>query len=244
MGLGPAGPAWLPPEARAVLAAFDRVTGLHLLGDIQLFVSGFEGMYEGFAERAKRADALLRADATAIVVVTTAETGRIAQAREFMESLGRAGLRVSAVVVNRAMVDIPSAAELERVAGRRAGAMTLDVADLARGHAGVAEAWLTLREDGHAVELVVRDRGRGFSGEDGQRNVGIGLIGIEERARLAGGEASRTRVEGSRQTATHRVRRDALYILWRGSSASRRPSPMKLMARTMRKIVRPGKIAQ
>jgi anion-transporting ArsA/GET3 family ATPase len=99
--------------ARAVLAAFDRATGLHLLGDIQSFVSGFEGMYEGFAERAKRADALLRADATAIVVVTTAETGRIAQAREFMEALGRAGLRTSAVIVNRAMADIPSAAELK-----------------------------------------------------------------------------------------------------------------------------------
>jgi anion-transporting ArsA/GET3 family ATPase len=99
--------------ARAVLAAFDRVTGLHLLGDIQSFVSGFEGMYEGFAERAKRADALLRAGNCAIVVVTTAETGRIAQALEFMAALGRTGLRTSAVIVNRAMAAIPSAAELD-----------------------------------------------------------------------------------------------------------------------------------
>jgi len=54
--------------ARAVLAAFDRVTGLNLLADVQAFVSGFEGMYEGFAERAKRADAILRAGDTALVV--------------------------------------------------------------------------------------------------------------------------------------------------------------------------------
>jgi anion-transporting ArsA/GET3 family ATPase len=99
--------------ARAVLAAFDRVTRLHLLGDVQSFVAGFEGMYDGFMERARRADALVRADTTAIVVVTTAETGRIAQAREFMEALAHKGLKVSAVVINRVMADLPGAAELD-----------------------------------------------------------------------------------------------------------------------------------
>jgi anion-transporting ArsA/GET3 family ATPase len=100
--------------ARAVLAAFDRVTRLHLLGDVQSFVAGFEGMYEGFRERARRADALLREDTTAIVIVTTAEAERIAQAREFIEALAHKGLRVSAVVINRAMGKLPAAAELER----------------------------------------------------------------------------------------------------------------------------------
>ena len=101
-------------EARAVLAAFDRVTRLHLLGDVQSFVAGFEGMYDGFMDRARRADALLRADTTAIVVVTTAETGRIAQAREFMEALAHKELKVSAVVINRVMADLPGAAEPDR----------------------------------------------------------------------------------------------------------------------------------
>jgi len=98
--------------ARAVLSAFDRVTGLNLLRDVQGFVRGFEGMYEGFAERAKRADALLRAPDTAIVLVTTPETARIAQAREFLDALGKAGLSVSAVVVNRAMPPLPDAREI------------------------------------------------------------------------------------------------------------------------------------
>ena len=40
--------------ARTVLSAFDRVTGLHLLGDVFAFVKSFEGMYQGFAERAAR----------------------------------------------------------------------------------------------------------------------------------------------------------------------------------------------
>jgi anion-transporting ArsA/GET3 family ATPase len=98
--------------ARAVLSAFDRVTGLNLLSDVQAFVTGFEGMYDGFADRAKRADAMLRADDTAIVVVTTSESGRIAQAREFLDVLARRGLRVAAVVVNRAMAPLPDADEI------------------------------------------------------------------------------------------------------------------------------------
>ncbi|MBV8136599.1 MAG: ArsA family ATPase [Deltaproteobacteria bacterium] len=98
--------------ARAVLSAFDRVTGLNLLADVQAFVSGFEGMYEGFAERAKRADALLRAGDTALVLVTTPETGRIAQAQEFLQALQKAGLQVNAIVVNRAMPALPDAKEI------------------------------------------------------------------------------------------------------------------------------------
>src|SRR6185312_10035672 len=65
--------------ARAVLTAFDRLTGLHLLGDVQAFVRSFDGMYAGFAERAARAQQLLIASDTAVVVVTTAEPERIAQ---------------------------------------------------------------------------------------------------------------------------------------------------------------------
>lgn len=99
--------------ARAVLAAFDRVTGLHLLADVQAFVQGFDGMYAGFAERAARARDLIRAEGTAIVVVTTAEAGRIAQARDFIASLEQAGLSITAVVVNRVMAEVPDAAELD-----------------------------------------------------------------------------------------------------------------------------------
>ncbi len=93
--------------ARAVLAAFDRITGLNLLGDVQAFVRSFDGMYLGFAERATRAADLLRAPSTAIVVVTTAEAARITEAHEFTEALERAGLKVSAIVVNRVMPALP-----------------------------------------------------------------------------------------------------------------------------------------
>jgi anion-transporting ArsA/GET3 family ATPase len=98
--------------ARAVLAAFDRVTGLNLLRDVQAFVGSFDGMYEGFAARAGAAEEKLRARDTAIVIVTTAEASRISQAREFIEALERVDLRVAALIVNRVMATMPDAAEI------------------------------------------------------------------------------------------------------------------------------------
>jgi anion-transporting ArsA/GET3 family ATPase len=98
--------------ARAVLAAFDRVTGLNLLSDVQSFVRSFDGMYEGFTARAARAQDKLRAPDTAIVIVTTAESSRIAQAREFIGALESVGLRISAMVVNRVLAELPDAGEL------------------------------------------------------------------------------------------------------------------------------------
>lgn len=100
--------------ARAVLTAFDRITGLRLLSDVQEFVRSFEGMYEGFAERAAHANAMLRAEDTAALVVTTAETGPVSQACEFVAALARAGMRVRAVIVNRAMPPLPDPKQVER----------------------------------------------------------------------------------------------------------------------------------
>lgn len=100
--------------ARAVLAAFDRVTRLNLLRDVQAFVRSFDGMYEGFAARAALAQEKLRAPDTAIVIVTTAEASRIAQAREFIEALEGANLRVAGLIVNRVMAEMPDGAEISR----------------------------------------------------------------------------------------------------------------------------------
>jgi len=62
-------------------------------------------------------------------------------------------------------------------------------------HAAVTEAALSLRADGDAVELEVADRGRGFDATGDRREAGIGLVGMEERARLLGGTATiRSRV--------------------------------------------------
>lgn len=98
--------------ARAVLAAFDRLARLNLLADVQAFVDAFEGMYAGFAERAEHAHKLLSAPQTAIVVVTTANSGRIAQATEFVAALEKARMPVDAIIVNRTMGSLPKETEI------------------------------------------------------------------------------------------------------------------------------------
>jgi anion-transporting ArsA/GET3 family ATPase len=89
--------------ARAILAAFDRITGLHLLADVRAFVTNFEGMYEGFAARATAAQALLSDPRTTVMLVTTTEQGRIAQACRFAETLRQMGIPLGSIVVNRMM---------------------------------------------------------------------------------------------------------------------------------------------
>ncbi len=101
--------------ARAVLSAFDRLTGLGLLADVQGFVRGFEGMYRGFAERDERAQSLLRDPRCLILVVTTSESERLNETRAFIDSLRAIGLDAGALIVNRAMPEMPSLAALSRM---------------------------------------------------------------------------------------------------------------------------------
>jgi anion-transporting ArsA/GET3 family ATPase len=98
--------------ARAVLSAFDRLTGLHLLNDVQTFVRSFDGMYAGFADRAAQVQALVRDSQTLIVLVTTAEAERVDQACEFIDALNAMGLTIGAVAVNRMMAPLPAASDL------------------------------------------------------------------------------------------------------------------------------------
>ena len=101
--------------ARGVLKAFDRLTGLRLLADIQEFVRGFEGMYQGFAERAERAQGLLRDPRCLILIVTTAEAERLAETRDFVDSLRAIGLKPGGLIVNRTLPEMPSLAELSKL---------------------------------------------------------------------------------------------------------------------------------
>ena len=100
--------------ARAVLAAFDRLTGLHLLTDVQSFVRSFDGMYAGFADRAAQGQALIRDGRTLVVLVTTAETERVEQAGEFIDALSAMGITLGAVAVNRMMAPLPAASEIAK----------------------------------------------------------------------------------------------------------------------------------
>ena len=84
-----------------ILRALERFTGIRLLAEVADFVSGFEGMIDGFQSRADAVRRLLRDPETAALLVTSAEPLTVEETIAFYRELDRAGLCVGAVVMNR-----------------------------------------------------------------------------------------------------------------------------------------------
>jgi anion-transporting ArsA/GET3 family ATPase len=78
-----------------------RVVGTEVLRDTAEFAANFEGMYDGFKERARAVYELLRQPATAFVVVTTPHDQAVEEALFFATTLNRHRLPFGGLVVNR-----------------------------------------------------------------------------------------------------------------------------------------------
>ena len=98
-----------------------KVTGMDLLNDLADFFRNFEGMYEGFKERADQVLELLQRPSSQFVVVTSPQPPPLREARFFLDRLEQEGLHLAGVVVNR-IHPLPEADagidELRRAAGR------------------------------------------------------------------------------------------------------------------------------
>ncbi len=84
-----------------VLRTIARVVGAEVVDDAVAFFEAFEGMEQGFRERAQAVTALLADDATAFVVVASPRRDATAEAVFFADKLVEAGLGVDGVIVNR-----------------------------------------------------------------------------------------------------------------------------------------------
>lgn len=78
-----------------------RIVGAQVLEDTAEFFANFEGMYEGFKERAQAVYDLLRQDTSAFVVVTAPSDEAVEEALFFVETLNGYGLPFGGLVVNR-----------------------------------------------------------------------------------------------------------------------------------------------
>jgi signal transduction histidine kinase len=67
-------------------------------------------------------------------------------------------------------------------------------------HAGVTDARLTLTRNNSALRLTVSDRGSGFDLRQRRAGGGLGLIGMGERAEIAGGKLTVTSRPGAGTT--------------------------------------------
>ncbi len=79
----------------------DRIVGMQLLRDMSEFFQAFEPMFEGFHQRAKEVEKLLRSKETVFVLVTGPGEARIPDTLFFARRLKEAGLRLGPIVVNR-----------------------------------------------------------------------------------------------------------------------------------------------
>ena len=87
---------------RTFLHTVSSVVGTEVVDDVIAFFRAFEGMEEGFRDRAKRVELLLADDATSFVLVTSARPESIDEAMWFAGKLADSGLGTEALVVNRA----------------------------------------------------------------------------------------------------------------------------------------------
>jgi anion-transporting ArsA/GET3 family ATPase len=83
------------------MRAASRITGATVLADLADFFQSFEGMYEGFKDRAAAVYRLLQHPASAFVVVSSPEPPALREAGFFLRRLARDGMPTAGVVVNR-----------------------------------------------------------------------------------------------------------------------------------------------
>lgn len=79
----------------------ERLLGVSLLTDVTEFLLSFEGMYDGFKERAAAVRALLADERSVFLLVTTPEREPIAEAVFFWQKLVEAELPFGGVIVNK-----------------------------------------------------------------------------------------------------------------------------------------------
>ena len=136
--------------AAAFLRTISRVVGTEAVDDVVAFFRAFEGMEEGFRERAAQVTKLLAADDTAFVLVTSPRRDAVEEAEYFAGRLADGDFAVDALVVNRVherYSDIDPEALRDRareLAGRRSEASNR----LAAQYANLAEL----------EEVAVRER--------------------------------------------------------------------------------------
>ena len=88
-------------STRRVLQIVERISGLGFLEDLSEFLLAFEGMSEGFRDRAHRVRALLLGPQAAFVLVAGPSPESVRQARQFLDRLESHGVPLAGVLTNR-----------------------------------------------------------------------------------------------------------------------------------------------
>ena len=101
-----------------ILRTLEKVTGAAALKTASEFFLAFEGMYDGFKERAAAVYELLRDDTTGFVLVTSPDDITIEEAMFFHDKLIDYEMPFCGLIINRVHTDIGSDAGIDRLIER------------------------------------------------------------------------------------------------------------------------------
>jgi anion-transporting ArsA/GET3 family ATPase len=90
---------------QALLRTLSKVAGSEIVEDAIAFFRAFDGMEQGFKDRARRVEQLLADPGTAFVLVAAPRRDSVEEARYFTERLAESGVRPAALVMNRVHPD-------------------------------------------------------------------------------------------------------------------------------------------
>jgi anion-transporting ArsA/GET3 family ATPase len=88
-------------SSNAALKFFERLTGVQLFADLSEFMLAFSSLFDGFRERSREVQKLMREPATAFLLVCAPESGSLRQARLFAARLDAERMQIAGVVANR-----------------------------------------------------------------------------------------------------------------------------------------------
>jgi anion-transporting ArsA/GET3 family ATPase len=142
-----------------VFSIFARVTGVDMLAELSTFFRSLGGVIDGFGERTRSVQALLRSEQTGYVIVTSPEPEPAQEARYLASRLAELGLSEPALLVNRVHLlgtQGHDSTELQELLER-----SLE-GDLARRLAhNLADFDALARRDAKTVELLSSELGLG-----------------------------------------------------------------------------------
>ena len=151
-----------------------RVVGTEVIDDVIAFFRAFEGMEQGFRERAASVTALLADADTAFVLVTSPRRDAVDEAEFFATRLRESNLDVAALVVNRVH---PNFGEAARIAVLQEQAVRLAEPDDSETGAEMSEAAtrLAARYENLASYASLSERERAALADIGRR-IGAGAV--------------------------------------------------------------------
>ncbi len=139
-----------------VYRTLGRLAGGETLHAIIEFALGFQGMYEGFRERSRQVQELLRSPELAFVLVGATRAPAMEAMLGFRDALAGAGMPTRAIVLNRVR-PLPYAPEVEERLQVELAYRIPDAAELAATRAAVAEELELARQDQQAREALASD---------------------------------------------------------------------------------------